>query len=140
MAIRRAVPWTDVARQFEDIPLLADFTRPFPDLLSGPGVAVGESFRKLAAALSKSKRTAAIQFTIDEGGRTRHWTVVLSPSGSEAAESAVDQPNLEIITDAATWTDIAGGRVAPLEAFGQGKVRVRGDIALAQLLARRLRK
>jgi putative sterol carrier protein len=55
-------------------------------------------------------------------------------------ETAVERPSLEIITDARTWTEIATGRIAPLEAFGQGKVRVRGDIELALLLARRVQR
>ena len=140
MVGRRPVPWSEAAKQFEDSPVLSDFIRPFPSLLGKNESAIGESFKQIATALSKSKRTGAIQFTIDEGGKTRHWCVAMSPSGSEAIETAVERPDLELITDAATWADIAAGRVAPLEAFGAGKVRVRGDIELAQLLARRVQR
>jgi putative sterol carrier protein len=140
MASRRPVPWAETAKQFEDIPVLADFIHPFPNLLGEGESAIGESFKRIAAALSKSKRTGAIQFTINEGGKTRQWCVGISPNGCEVTEMAIERPNLDIVTDAGTWADIASGRVAPLEAFGIGKVRVRGDIELAQLLARRLQR
>jgi putative sterol carrier protein len=139
MAGRRPASWAEFTRQFEDIPILAEFARPFPNLF-GAKESLAESFTQVAAALSKSKRSGTIQFTIDEGGKRRQWAVGLSPAGCEAVETSVERPTLEIITDAGTWTEIAAGRVAPLEAFGQGKVRVRGDIELAQLLARRVQR
>ena len=140
MAVNRSVPWAEYAKLFDDIPVLADLARPFPNLLGGKESSMGESFRQIATALSKSKRSATIQFTIDDGGKTRQWCVGLSPSGCEALETTIERPNLELITDARTWSDIATGRVALLEAFAQGKVRVRGDIELAQLLARRVQR
>ena len=140
MAVSRSLPWAEYAKRFDGIPVLADFARPFPNLFGDRKSAIEESFKQVATALSKSKRSATIQFTIDDGGKTRQWCVALSPSGAEAIETAVERPALEIITDAGTWSEIAAGRVAPLEAFGQGKVRVRGDIELAQLLARRVQR
>lgn len=137
---RRSIPWAEISRQFEDIPVLADFTHPFPNLFGGKESDLGQSFTQVATALARSKRTGSLQFTIDDEGKTRQWCVAISPSKCEAVEAAVERPDLEIITDARTWGDIAAGRVAPLEAFGQGKVRLRGDIELAQLLARRVRR
>jgi putative sterol carrier protein len=140
MSGRRSTPWTEFSRQFEDIPVLSDFARPFPNLLREKDSALAESFKQVASALSKSKRSGTIQFTIDDGGKVRHWSLGMSAAGCEAMETAVERPSLEIITDARTWTEIATGRIAPLEAFGQGKVRVRGDIELALLLARRVQR
>jgi putative sterol carrier protein len=136
----RSVPWSEAAKQFENVPVLSDFVLPFPNLLGKNEAAIGESFKQIAGALSKSKRTGVIQFTIHESGKMRQWCVGIAPNGCEATETAVERPDLEIITDTGTWVDIAAGRVAPLEAFGQGKVRVRGDIELAQLLARRVQR
>jgi putative sterol carrier protein len=138
MAGRQPIPWSETARHFDDIPLLAELARPFSDLLGAKGP-IENSFKQLAAALARSKRTGVIQFTI-EGETVRRWCVAISPTGCEATETATERPDLEIITDASSWSDIASGRVAPLEAFGTGKVRVRGNLELARLLARRARE
>jgi putative sterol carrier protein len=140
MAGRRSVPWTETAKHFEDIPVLSEFAKPFPNMLGEKETAIGESFKRIAKALAKSKRTGVIQFTISYGRKTRQWCVATSPTGCEATETATERPDVEIITDANSWTDIATGKVAPLEAFGLGKVRVRGDLELARVLARTVRR
>jgi putative sterol carrier protein len=45
---------------------------------------------------------------------------------------AVERPDVEIITRAETWWEIADGRLSPLEAFVKGRLRVRGKIELAK--------
>ena len=64
----------------------------------------------------------------------------MTPDGCQEYEAETERPDLEIITDAETWTAIAEGKAAPLEAFGQGKVRVRGDIELARHFVRRVHR
>jgi putative sterol carrier protein len=136
---RQAVSWTETAKHFESIPVLSEFARPFPNLLEKQPD-VGKSFKLIAESLSKSKRTGAIQFSIADGRKTRQWCLAMTPGGCEAMEEGTERPDLEILTDAKTWADIVGGKLAPLEAFGLGKVRVRGDIELARLFVRRVQR
>jgi putative sterol carrier protein len=129
-----------IAKAFEHSPLFSDFLEPFPNLLGRRGAALGGSFKRIAQAMSKSKRTASIQFTIQAGQRARQWCVHLSPKGAEVSEGAVERPQLEIIADTECWTQVASGELAPLEAFGRGRLRVRGSVELARVLVRSLRR
>jgi putative sterol carrier protein len=126
-----------IAQHAAHDPLLADFFAPFPNLL---GRDLAGSFERMAKLLGRWKKTARLQFTLSEGGRERSWNLALTPKNCKAMEGKVNRPNLEIITDAETWLQIAGRHLSPLEAFGQGKMRVRGDLTLARLIARRLRE
>jgi putative sterol carrier protein len=126
-----------IAKAFEQDALLADFARPLPNLLGGKR-APDASFKRVAQALSKSKRTASVQFTLGSASRARYWTVVMSPKGASASAGPAEKPTLEIVTDSASWTEIASGKLSPLEAFARGKLRVLGSIELARLVARSL--
>ena len=120
--------------------MLSEFATPLPNLLRKRPASIGESFMHIAKALAKSKRTGAIQFTLREGRKTRRWSLTMTASGCTVAERATERPDLEILTDAKSWAEIATGALAPLEAFGLGKLRVRGSIELARLMTRRLRR
>ncbi len=126
--------------RFEADPILSDFVRPFPDTLKGKRSDLAASFKQIAEAFGKARRASAIQFTIQDGRSTRRWCLTTTQEGSNVSESATKNPDLEILTDAETWAEIASGEVAPLTAFGQGRVRVRGDIELARVLAKRMRR
>jgi putative sterol carrier protein len=42
--------------------------------------------------------------------------------------------DVELVMSAATWTEIAAGRLGPMEAFGAGRLRIRGDVHRARIL------
>jgi putative sterol carrier protein len=139
-ATRQSTRRVEPVNPFEGIPVLSEFATPLPNLLRKRPAAIGESFRQIAKALAKSKRKGSIQFTLREGVKTRRWSLTMTASGCTVAERATRRPDLEILADAKSWTDVATGALAPLEAFGLGKLRVRGRIELARLIARRLRR
>ena len=118
--------------------MLSEFAKPIPNLLRKRRASIGGSFRQIAKALAKSKRTGVIQFMLREGRKTRRWSLTMTASGCKVAERATERPDLEILADAKSWADIATGALAPLDAFGLGKLRVRGRIEFARLIARRL--
>ena len=140
MATRQSVARSEIARHIEGNSLLADFLQPFPNLLGKKRTAIDESFKRIAEALDKSRRTGTIQFTIRDSRKTRRWCLTMTPEGCHKSEAETERPDLEILTDTETWTTIAEGKVALLETFGQGKVRVRGDIELARHFARRVQR
>lgn len=122
-----------------DDPLLADFDVPWPDVLGGDRGNSGRGFERIGERLGKSKRSALVQVTLGEGDDARTWSLALQGGRCEVTEGAKGRPHLEILTSEEVWSEIASGAVAPLEAFGRGGVRVRGDIELARVLARRMR-
>lgn len=69
------------------------------------------------------------------------WTtgaVRLRAAGSEADAELVNLPDLEIITDEKTWSEISKGAYSPLKAFLDGKLRVRGNADLGRRILKKL--
>ena len=121
-------------------PLLTDFVKPLPNLLYQKAGDVAVSFGRMAKKLSGTKRAGVIQFRLTKRRRTRCWSLALSPKECRVIDSEVDNPAFEVITSEDTWSAIAGGQIAPLEAFVSGKLRIRGDIEMARSIFRRLHK
>lgn len=128
----------EIADQFAGDPLLADFLA-VPKRLDRGKADLATTFERMAAAVGKGDRAALIRFAIRDGSATRVWSLVMTADGCKVSKAKHARSDLEILTDAATWSSIAGGELSPLEAFGRGKMRVRGDIALARHVVRKLR-
>jgi putative sterol carrier protein len=124
--------------EFAADPVLGDFAVPFPNLLGGNQEDLAAGFKRMAKLLGKWRRPALIQFTIGQGRGARQWALVLTPERCTVTEEAADRPDLEVLTSREVWSQVASGELPPLYAFGQGKMRVRGDLEIARLLARRL--
>jgi putative sterol carrier protein len=139
MRERQPLTREQIAERLRANPLLADFIAPFPNLLNRDKVDLARSFEHMAALLATADRAALIQFTISDGQDVRCWCLTLTPDSCKASEGKYERPPLEILTTAEVWLKIASGQLSPLEAFGQGKLRVRGDITLARFIARKLR-
>jgi hypothetical protein len=115
---------------------------------------VGQTFHRLADLLSESGEQATVRCTLlaptgagpgggDRadlgGGGDRQWTLVPARRKYRVVESGAvpGPPDIELITREPTWWEIAEGRLSPLDAFTEGRLRVLGD---ADLAARLLRK
>ncbi len=76
---------------------------------------------------------AVIQFDLsgDQGGPVggdhQGWRV-------RREKGAVDNPKLTLIADAVDYVGIFTGKVNPMAAFGEGKIKLKGDIGLAMKL------
>jgi hypothetical protein len=93
-----------------------------------------QTFHRLAYSLRNSGKTATVQCTILVGDAPRRWTLDLLGSDSRLQREPVQRPDLEIITRDTTWWEIAEGRLSPLEAFRQGRLRILGDTELGSHL------
>ena len=138
MRARQSLTREQIAERLGADPLLADFIAPFPNLLNRDRTDIAESFERMAAFLATADRAALLQFTISDGRDVRCWCLTLTPDSCKASEGKYERPDLEILTTVEVWQMIASGELSPLEAFGQGKLRVRGDIALARFTSRKL--
>lgn len=129
----------EIAARIGDDPVLKIFVSPLPALvLKGKGN-VGEYVERFAQGLSKLKKVSTIQFTAGSKNDTRCWHIVLGPE-SKVIEGTYERPDLEIIAPEGVLLRLLSGEVSPLEVFGGGKLRVRGDIRLASLAARALHR
>ncbi|HEX2294102.1 MAG TPA: SCP2 sterol-binding domain-containing protein, partial [Actinomycetota bacterium] len=66
------------------------------------------------------------------------FVVHTGAEGSKVTSEVVGRPDVEVIVSAETWNEIAAGAISPLEAFGRGLMRVRGDVNVAWKVARKL--
>jgi putative sterol carrier protein len=95
-----------------------------------------QTFQRLADSLRDSGKTAVVQCTILVDDAPRRWTLDLGESDCRLQSESVKKPDLEIITRDTTWWEIAEGRLSPVEAFTQGRLRILGDTELGSHLLR----
>jgi putative sterol carrier protein len=89
---------------------------------------------RLAADPSKAgKGSAAYRFDLsgEDGGE---FHIVLEDGKGEAGPGAPENPNTTISMAAADFVGMATGAMNPMLAFMSGKLKVRGDMALAMKL------
>lgn len=140
MRERQPVSRERIAERVAGDPLLTDFVAPFPDLGRGRECTPLASLQRIAELLGGRRKAAHIQFTLSEGTAVRRWCLALTPRGCKAAEREHKRPNLELVTAMDVWAQVATGQLSLLEAFGQGKLRARGDIELARFMVRKLHR
>jgi putative sterol carrier protein len=99
---------------------------------------VDGTFERMAELLKDSPDNGSIQFRIVDKEQPRYWNLSLDAQGCTAHFDRLNKPDLEIITNAETWLQIAGGKLSPLIAFARGKMRIRGDEKLGKRLLKQL--
>jgi putative sterol carrier protein len=99
---------------------------------------LGHTFQRMAEFLGGTEERGWVQFRIRNGEERRYWCLELGPEGAKAHSKRTTSPDFEVVTPAGTWWQIAEGSISPLEALGQGKMRIRGDVRLGRLILRRL--
>jgi putative sterol carrier protein len=63
-------------------------------------------------------------------------SVAIGTKSKRSAKAA--KPTVEVITTPEIWKEIASGRLAPHDAFLEGRMRVRGDVRVAQRMVKHL--
>ena len=76
---------------------------------------------------------ATFLFDLD-GEQGGQWSVVLQGGKPTVSKSAVENPDITIIATAENWLKIVNGELSGQAAFLTGKIRLRGDMALAMKL------
>ena len=120
-----------IARQVEGSPLLADFHIPFPKLADVGRLDSDAAFARLGELLGAVQEPLTMHFRITDEGTGRSWLLDGGPEGCRVTNDPARQSDVEVILNAEAWNLIASGAMSPLEAFGRGRLRIRGDINLA---------
>jgi putative sterol carrier protein len=82
---------------------------------------------------------AVVQFDLSgEGGG--QWHIVIANGGLTVNRGAAPAPTMVFSASAADYVAIINGDLNPMTAFMQGKVRLRGDMALAMRLPNLFRR
>ncbi len=99
------------------------------------------SFDRMAESLKGASFSGIARFTLVGDPQTQSFTISLQERSAKVesdAKSPSEKVDIEIITTPETWLAIAEGKLAPLDAFTQGKMRVRGDYKLGQRIMKQL--
>ncbi|MBA9005000.1 SCP2 sterol-binding domain-containing protein [Thermomonospora cellulosilytica] len=137
----RRLPADQIERLRAD-PVFADFLSPFPRLLEPGESELGRSFERIGELAGGSDTGARIRFAVHDGsGRdVGSWTLTQEPDGCTVGAVAASPPDAEILITEEAWRSLAEGALSPLEAFGRGGVRLRGDVEAVRRLVRSLRR
>jgi putative sterol carrier protein len=91
---------------------------------------ISELFERMPGALDAEKAagfSGTIQFDLSgEGGG--QWHVTVANGQVESAKGQAEAPDATIRMDANDYADMVGGRLNPMTAFIQQKVKVEGDL------------
>lgn len=138
MPDRRPLPMERIKQQVAGDPVLADFVSPLPSLIRRGEKDIAKGFERMAELVGALDRSACVQVTLGDRRDARHWCLMLDAKGTKILEDRTERPDIEILTTGEVWSKIMAGQISPLEAFGQGQLRIRGDIRLARDLTRKL--
>jgi putative sterol carrier protein len=109
----------------------SDLTRPGdPDVYA--------SFDRMAKQLEGSGIKGKVQFSILDGDNWKQMGIQLESSGAKVQKEPLKKPDLEILTRKETWEQIASGALSPVDAFVNGKMRVRGNYKLGPRIIKHL--
>jgi putative sterol carrier protein len=97
-----------------------------------------ESFQQMGQALAEAKQQTRIHFRLLDADKREAWTLDIGPGKTTVRDKHIGKPKIEIIIRTEAWTEIAQGKLSPIEAFLKGRLRVRGDISMAKRLLRHL--
>ena len=92
----------------------------------------------MAELLQGFNERARIQLRIISGEKQLCWYLDLSENACQLHVKETDRPDFEIIAKEEFWWQIAEGSLAPLRAFFENKMRMRGDIRLGERILMRL--
>jgi putative sterol carrier protein len=120
------------------LPFLSNFQTPLPRLAEPAAQDLDATLGLFGQLLGAPSEPLAVRIQISEGEQQRSWLLDAGPDGCRVTEDDNRPPDVEAMLDAETWRLIANGEISPLEAFGRGRMRVRGDLRAARRLAGQL--
>ena len=76
---------------------------------------------------------AVIQFDLS-GPQGGQWVATIKDGKCAVEKGKVENPKLTLMADAVDYVGIFTGKVNPMAAFGEGKIKLKGDLGLAMKL------
>lgn len=76
---------------------------------------------------------AVFQFDLSGENGGQYW-VKVADQQAEVSEGQAEDPTITVIASADDYLKVVNGELAPMSAFMQGKVKVKGDMGMAMKL------
>ena len=76
---------------------------------------------------------AVFQFDLSGDNGGQYW-VKVADQKAEVHEGTSDNPTITVLANADDYLKVINGELAPMSAFMQGKVKVKGDMGMAMKL------
>jgi putative sterol carrier protein len=76
---------------------------------------------------------AVIQFDLS-GAQGGQWVATIKDGKCAVEKGKAENPKLTLSADAVDYVGIFTGKVNPMAAFGEGKIKLKGDLGLAMKL------
>ena len=83
---------------------------------------------------SKPDKTAGLNATYQFDLTDESWTLRIADGATSVTPGAAQNPNTTLIASTDDWMSIATGKLNPVAAFMQQKLKVKGDMGLAMKL------
>jgi len=90
------------------------------------------SLQKMSKLLRSADEPGRFQFQFLKGEKASVFHIEVEGKSNKLYDEKTDRPTFEIITSEETWLEIAGGKLSPLKAFMQNRMRVRGNVEAGQ--------
>jgi putative sterol carrier protein len=110
-------------------------------LTDGPEIDVDSTMERLASALGDAGETGSMGLSIggdDESSERSVWTLSLDQTTAQRGGNGSLASDVTLLTAPETFHRMATGSYSPVQAFLDGRLRVRGDIDLAKRILRHL--
>lgn len=99
-----------------------------------------ETVRRLAAEMTDAGESGSLRLSLgghEEGAERRAWMLSLDGGDAEVGANG-SSADVELLTALETFQRMADGSYSPVQAFLDGKLRVRGDVSLGKRILRHL--
>jgi putative sterol carrier protein len=83
---------------------------------------------------SKPDKTAGLNATYQFDLTGESWTLKIANGTASVSKGAAQSPNTTLIASTEDWMNIATGKLNPMAAFMQQKLKVKGDMGMAMKL------
>jgi putative sterol carrier protein len=83
---------------------------------------------------SKPEKAAGLNVTYQFDLSGESWTLKIADGAASVSPGPAQNPNTTLIASTDDWMNIATGKLNPVQAFMQQKLKVKGDMGLAMKL------